>query len=168
MARLAGHQAGSFLFGAAAAGVKQLGGHIGELIPCLVLQGENKTKAVRVDSETRSSIVYNTFYQWVPLYLIFMAFLFYLPRMFWLSMEGGIMKFLCKGTTTRNVEDADEKRIKLIRFFCKNIYNKYNIYFAGFVFCEFLNFSMVALLIYLTHRFLHYRFLTYGFEVSFI
>ena len=51
--------------------------------------------------DTRSSIVYNTYYQWVPLYLIFMAFLFYLPRMFWLSMEGGIMKFLCKGTTTR-------------------------------------------------------------------
>ena len=57
MARLAGHQDGSFLFGAAAAGVKQLGGHIGELIPCLVLQGDNRTKAVRVDSETRSSIV---------------------------------------------------------------------------------------------------------------
>ena len=57
MARLAGHQAGSFLFGAAAAGVKQLGGHIGELIPCMVLQGENRTKAVRVDSETRSSVV---------------------------------------------------------------------------------------------------------------
>ena len=57
MARLAGYQAGSFLFGAAAAGVKQLDGHIGELIPCLVVQGENRTKAVRVDSETRSSVV---------------------------------------------------------------------------------------------------------------
>ena len=57
MAGLAGHHAGSFLFGAAAAGVKQLEGHIGELVPCMVLQGENRTKAVRVDSETRSSIV---------------------------------------------------------------------------------------------------------------
>ena len=62
-------------------------------------------------------MVYNTYYQeikykqnlifitlsfqWVPLYLIFMAFLFYLPRMFWLNIEGGLMKFLCKGTTTR-------------------------------------------------------------------
>ena len=51
--------------------------------------------------ESVNSIVYNTYYQWVPLYLIFMAFVFYLPRMFWLSMEGGLMKFLCKGTTTR-------------------------------------------------------------------
>ena len=57
MADIAGHQAGAFLFGAAAAGVEQLDGHIGELVPCLVLQGENWTKAVRVDSDTRSSIV---------------------------------------------------------------------------------------------------------------
>ena len=54
------------------------------------------------DEESRSNtMVYNTYYQWVPLYLIFMAFLFYLPRMFWLNIEGGLMKFLCKGTTTR-------------------------------------------------------------------
>ena len=98
--------------------------------------------------ESVNSIVYNTYYQWVPLYLIFMAFVFYLPRMFWLSMEGGLMKFLCKGTTTRcrrsslifhclgqtsnvisrrNIEDADEKRVKLIRFFTKNIHNKYEV-----------------------------------------
>lgn len=75
------------------------------------------------------------------------------------------MKFLCKGTTTRNVEDADEKKEKLIRFFKKNIHNKYNIYFGWFVFCEFLNFAMVAFMIALTHRFLHFRFVGYGFKV---
>lgn len=116
-------------------------------------------------NDGNSSIVYNTYYQWVPLYLIFMAFLFYLPRMWWLNIEGGLMKFLCKGTTTRSVEDADEKRLKLILFFSKNIHNKYNIYFAGFVFCELLNFLMVVLLIGLTHRFLHFHFVAYGFEV---
>jgi len=118
------------------------------------------------DGENRSNtMVYNTYYQWVPLYLIFMAFLFYLPRMFWLNIEGGLMKFLCKGTTTRNIEDADEKKSKLVRFFSQNIHNKYNIYFAGFVFCEFLNFFFVVAVIFLTHRFLHFRFLSYGFEV---
>ena len=39
--------------------------------------------------------------QWVPLYLIFNALLFYCPRLCWLSMEGGLMKFFGKGTTTR-------------------------------------------------------------------
>ena len=43
---------------------------------------------------------------------------------------------------------------------------RYNIYFAGFVFCEFLNFFSVVTLICLTHRFLHFRFLAYGFEVK--
>ena len=44
---------------------------------------------------------YNPVFQWVPLYLIFNALLFYCPRLCWLSMEGGLMKFFGKGTTTR-------------------------------------------------------------------
>ena len=70
------------------------------------------------------TIVYNSYYQWVPLYLIFTAVLFYLPRMFWIMMEGGLMKFFGKGTTTRFIEDQEEKRDKLVQFFCKNIHNK--------------------------------------------
>lgn len=62
--------------------------------------------------------------QWVPLYLILLAFLVYLPRMFWLIMEGGLMEFFGKGTTTRHVEDQDEKKEELVKFFCKNVHNK--------------------------------------------
>ena len=46
-------------------------------------------------------IVYNSYYQWVPLYLTFLAFFFYLPRYIWLKMEGGLMKLFRKGTTAR-------------------------------------------------------------------
>ena len=68
----------------------------------LSLPSQYKGACAAGDQDTSSNtIVYNTYYQWVPLYLIFMAFLFYLPRMFWLNIEGGLMKFLCKGTTTR-------------------------------------------------------------------
>ena len=121
----------------------------------------------------------NSCFQWVPLYLIFLSVLFYMPRCFWLMMEGGLMKFFGKGTTTRSVviccqaninttltgctdllvpfgwikcfcniltcvlvlntvdtclslffyffrfiEDQDEKREKLVQFFCRNIHNK--------------------------------------------
>ena len=45
------------------------------------------------------------------------AMLFYLPRAIWLMAEGGLMKFLAKGTTTKIVEDADEKRESLIKTF---------------------------------------------------
>ena len=42
MAGQAGHSQGSLLFGAAAAGLKQLGGHLGELMPCLLIGGDNR------------------------------------------------------------------------------------------------------------------------------
>ena len=72
----------------------------------------------------QTSIVYNSYYQWVPLYLIILAFLFYLPRMCWLIMEGGLMEFFGKGTTTRFVEDQEEKKDILVDFFRKNVQNK--------------------------------------------
>ena len=51
--------------------------------------------------EMFENIVYNSYYQWVPLYLTFLAFFFYLPRYIWLKMEGGLMKLFRKGTTAR-------------------------------------------------------------------
>ena len=68
--------------------------------------------------------MYNSYYQWVPLDLVFLATLFYLPRLGWLKMEGGLMKFFGKGTTSRDIEDPDEKRDYLVTFFNKNIQNK--------------------------------------------
>jgi len=112
-----------------------------------------------------TTIVYNSYYQWVPLYLIFNALLFYCPRLCWLSMEGGLMKFFGKGTTTRFIEDQEEKKERLVAFFRKNITNKYNIYFCGFIFCEVLNLLIVLFHFLLTHRFLHYRYFLYGFNV---
>lgn len=59
--------------------------------------------------------IYNSYYQWVSIYLIFLAVLFYMPRCMWLMMEGGLMKLFCKGTTTRFIEDPEEKRDKLVK-----------------------------------------------------
>ena len=33
--------------------------------------------------------VYNSYYQWVPIFLILQALIFYIPRAIWLMMEGG-------------------------------------------------------------------------------
>ena len=43
---------------------------------------------------------------------------------------------------------------------------RYNIYFCGFILCEFLNLFIVIIQFALTHRFLHYRYFLYGFDVS--
>jgi len=95
------------------------------------------------------------------------------------------MKFFGKGTTSRFVEDPEEKREKLVKvrdclkspfnlflflliflqFFTENIHNKYNIYYFGFMACELLNFVVVVISFFLTHRFLNHRFIFYGFQV---
>ena len=66
------------------------------------------------EQNTLEGIIYNSYYQWVPIFFIILAFIFYLPRMLWMIMEGGLMKFFGKGTTTRVIEDPEEKRDKLV------------------------------------------------------
>ena len=34
-------------------------------------------------------LIYNSYYQWVPIFLILQAIMFYVPRVLWLMMEGG-------------------------------------------------------------------------------
>ena len=40
------------------------------------------------DQESIEGPIYNSYYQWIPIYLMFLAILFYLPRMLWMVMEG--------------------------------------------------------------------------------
>jgi len=122
-------------------------------------------KAASPRSEYKVSVVYNSYYQWVPLYLVFLGLLFYLPRLLWLTMEGGLMKFFGKGTMSRSIEDHDEKRDHLVTFFNKNIQNKFNVYFYGFIFCEILNVGTATAVLFLTNKFLNHRFLLYGLKV---
>ena len=115
------------------------------------------------DQSDMEGPIYNSYYQWVSLFLLLIAVLFYVPRMIWMMMEGGLMKFFGKGTTTRLIEEPDEKRDKLVQFFTDNIHNKYNIYYFGFIVCEMLNTLIVIIAYFLTDRFLNYEFAFYGF-----
>ena len=44
-------------------------------------------------------MLHNSYYQWVPVFFILQAILFYIPRCIWLSTEGGMMAFLVSGCT---------------------------------------------------------------------
>ena len=45
------------------------------------------------------TMLHNSYYQWVPVFFILQAILFYIPRCIWLSTEGGMMAFLVSGCT---------------------------------------------------------------------
>ena len=55
--------------------------------------------------------IYNSYYQWISIYLSFMAVLFLIPKIIWTTIEGGVMKFIRKGTD----ESPKEKRDKLLK-----------------------------------------------------
>ena len=107
--------------------------------------------------------------------------LFYLPRMIWLSMEGGLMKFLVRNARGKIIEDPEEKRDSLIQTFqvlyfiytfyfsfCfvqEHLHNKYTKYAAMFYICETSNLLVVISQIFVVNRFLNYHFLGYGSKV---
>jgi len=112
-----------------------------------------------------SGNLYNTYYQWVSIYLVFQALLFYLPRVLWLSMEGGLMKFLVRNARGKIIEEAEEKRESLLTVFAEHLHNKYTRYAIIFFLCELFNLVIAIVNIFITNRFLHYDFIGYGANV---
>jgi hypothetical protein len=109
--------------------------------------------------------LYNTYYQWVAIFLVCQALLIYIPRVVWLSMEGGLMKFLVRNARGKIVEGAQEKRDQLIQTFKVHLHNKYTKYAFLFFLCELLNLFVVVFIVFLIDRFLNYSFLGYGYGV---
>jgi len=73
-------------------------------------------------------LVYNSYYQWIPLYLFVTAVVFHIPRMVWLYFEGGLMKYFSKGATGRDIPEKDAKKEKLLEYFRNCVSHKYLTY----------------------------------------
>jgi len=111
------------------------------------------------------TILYNTYYQWVSIFLMAQAFLFYLPRMIWLSMEGGLMAFLCEGCQGHDVEKTPEKQKKLLDNYLEFVHNKFNEYTYIFFLCELLNIFISVSQFFVTDAFLANQFIYYGVDI---
>eukprot|EP00095_Tigriopus_kingsejongensis_P002119 snap_masked-scaffold447_size167621-processed-gene-0.10 protein:Tk02119 transcript:snap_masked-scaffold447_size167621-processed-gene-0.10-mRNA-1 annotation:"innexin inx2-like" len=109
--------------------------------------------------------VYNSYYQWVPIVLLVQAMVCYLPRVLWLMMEGGLMKFLAKNRTQRIVECEEKEIGDLLQTFRINLQNKYNKYTFIFFLCELLNLVLIYGQFWVTDSFLRGQFWDYGIKV---
>jgi len=112
-----------------------------------------------------STNLYNTYYQWVSIFLMIQAIIFYIPRCIWLSMEGGLMTFLVKGNQGRVIEDPQDKQKVLLKNYLEHVHNKFNKYAFCFFFCELLNILISISQVFVTNAFLNYQFLDYGYLV---
>jgi len=109
--------------------------------------------------------LFNTYYQWVSVYFLFQAVMFYVPRCIWLSLEGGLMSWLVKGHQDRVVDDHQVKLVKLLDLFVEHVHNKFNKYAFYFFLCEFLNIVVTVFMICATHIFLFHQYFDYGINI---
>ncbi len=85
-----------------------------------------------------------------------------MPRLVWLMMEGGLIKFLARGTTGKVVEDPQEKADMLVDAFHNHLHKRYNHYAFSFFMCEQLNALALLFAWFATDRFLNGQFAFYG------
>jgi len=112
--------------------------------------------------------VYHKYYQWVCFVLFFQAGLFYVPRYFWKSSEGGRLNLLVEGMCGPEMAIRKSKRaerIAVIVNYFKDYRGSHFTYFLRFLMCEVLNMVNVVGQMYLMDRFLGGEFTTYGLKV---
>ena len=87
------------------------------------------------------------------------------------------MKYFGTGTRHRNIENVEETKDRLIKYFKKRVshkygsmdsiywfcnfitlFGRYSVYLGGFIFCELLNLGVVIMHFFITDRFLNQRY----------
>ena len=57
------------------------------------------------DSKVNGYTEKHSYYQWIPYYLILLAFLFWIPKLIWDKFEDGKMKSITDGVTSSGASD---------------------------------------------------------------
>ena len=113
-----------------------------------------------------AEVQYHNYYQWMPLYLVFVGVCFLVPRILWKTWEGGRMKDIVAGLNDPNIR-YEERKSKLelrVRYFRRGFHSQ-KWYFVCFCLSEFLNFLNVIIQILLMDVFLDKKFVSYGAKV---
>jgi len=115
-----------------------------------------------------------SYYQWVTFIMAIHAAIFYAPYYVWSLLEGGLIaSFGSDGKSPVMVaedmkyDDGVVMEAVVERFvkYFKSIFHHNSWYFAGFIFCEFLNFFLLIMQFYIIDRFLNDKWRWFGLEV---
>ncbi|KAH8291617.1 hypothetical protein KR018_007048 [Drosophila ironensis] len=85
--------------------------------------------------------VYQRYYQWVIILLLFQSFIFYFPSCLWKVWEGQRLKQLCSevGEALLSEETYNTRLRLLVKYFTTDYEDMHFCYMAKYVFCEVLN-----------------------------
>lgn len=109
---------------------------------------------------------YHGYYQWVSLFLLFQAILFYLPRHFWKMWENGMIKALILDLDNVLLNTTSSKRsYALLVNSLRSHWGLFRGYARKYVVCEVLTFVNVLGQMFLMDTFLGGHFTTYGLQV---
>ena len=111
------------------------------------------------ESLNESEKMFHTYYQHVPLLLIFSALMFYLPKSFWKRMEGNRIEVIKK-----QIEKSQPESETVVCNLLKK--RKYRYYFLRYFVCSLCTLLAAIIVICLTDRFLQGQFLTYGLHIA--
>jgi len=109
---------------------------------------------------------FHNYYQWVVFFLCFQAAFFYMPKMMWNNIEGGLMKSISNGLnlTLYKDEDVGDRKRVVVEYIVSHI-RMHNGYVFKYWLCEAFCFVNVVTQIFVVDAFLGNQFLTYGTEV---
>ncbi|KAF2358626.1 Innexin [Trinorchestia longiramus] len=118
------------------------------------------------EEELEAKWTFHNYYQWVVFFLCFQAALFYLPKLVWNTVEGGLMRSIANGLnkTLYKDEDVGERKRVVVEYITTHI-KMHNSYVFKYWACEVFCFVNLVLQMYFVDVFLGHQFLTYGTEV---
>lgn len=110
--------------------------------------------------------VYHAYYQWVCFVLFLQAVLFYLPRYFWKSAEGGRIKAMVQGLNSPIIDQGKkETSLNLLVTYMVTNFNNNDTYAGLYLASEIMNVINVIGQMYLMDAFLGGTFSAYGTDV---